>query len=430
TLVGNAISRNVISMNIDEDIYYILNDFVDGSNVEDFTKTTFILNGNGNADDDTYSKTGNLHIWNYPCSHSGNWFLTTHHGSLKGGLSSSGYEEKTLTKNQWNFSGSAASDIAGGYLTRLKINQTNDKTIYQSFIYPQKCGDSLPTVIFNDTSFNYVSTEIDFITTKDTSFEARLGKNNTGNIVNDTACHLHLTRWEGNIPDSASNPFNLPNQANNKLYFDAQKLFVNYHTLAYMGKGYKYCPPSYSNFRNATNGSYLIYRDTLVYSDVPLNFDYSIAGRQTYSCSITPLEAVTSGDSIKLKLPDVARGIDMIALVNANDTLKSRYDSLTNYIYIAITSVTKQFTIQEKDLCNDCYFPPLGTHIDTLFVADDGNSHRIPRPLKINYPHGQMQITNSTKIAMCEGVYLLNKDSLLSKDLRKAKVFKLLLVQV
>jgi predicted outer membrane repeat protein len=48
-----------------------------------------------------------------------------------------------------------------------------------------------------------------------------------------------------------------------------------------------------------------------------------------------------------------------------------------------------------------------------LFIADDKNTHSIPRPLKINYPHGQMQITNSTKISMCEGVYLLNKDSLI-----------------
>jgi hypothetical protein len=368
TLVGNAISRNVISLNLEGNIYYILNDFIDATNVEDFTKTTFILNGNGNEDNSSYRKTGNIHIWDYPCNLPGNWSLTTHHCSLKGGLSASGFEEKTLTKNEWNFTGSAALGISGGYLTRLKINQTNEKTIYQSFIYPQVCGSILPT-IFKRDSGDFVSTTIHFVTGKDTSFEARLGKNNTGNLVNDTSCHLHLARLEGNIADSASNPFNLPNQSNKKLYFNGQKLFVNYHTLSYMGKGYKYCPPSYANFRTVKvdNGSYLIFNDTLFLSTILLDFQSTIIGRQTYSCLINPLTTATASDTIIIKLPDVGRGVEMIAIASGNDTIPSRFDSLSNYFYMSIPQGKKEFTIQEKQACQDCYFPPVGTHIRHYF---------------------------------------------------------------
>jgi hypothetical protein len=425
TLVGNAISRNVISLNLEGNIYYILNDFIDATNVEDFTKTTFILNGNGNEDNSSYRKTGNIHIWDYPCNLPGNWSLTTHHCSLKGGLSASGFEEKTLTKNEWNFTGSAALGISGGYLTRLKINQTNEKTIYQSFIYPQVCGSILPT-IFKRDSGDFVSTTIHFVTGKDTSFEARLGKNNTGNLVNDTSCHLHLARLEGNIADSASNPFNLPNQSNKKLYFNGQKLFVNYHTLSYMGKGYKYCPPSYANFRTVKvdNGSYLIFNDTLFLSTILLDFQSTIIGRQTYSCLINPLTTATASDTIIIKLPDVGRGVEMIAIASGNDTIPSRYDSLSNYFYMSIPQGKKEFTIQEKQACQDCYFPPVGTHIDTLFEADDGNRHTLGNKKRINYPDGNMVISNATRINMCPGVYLQNKDSLIIYGQPQSKGFE------
>jgi hypothetical protein len=423
TLYGNAIRRNVLSLNNDEVIYYIINDFVDATNIPEFESIKVNINGNGNEElfynngaNCTFYKSDLLYTWSFPCStNTDGWKLSSSIGAFKGGITSNLATDSIYTKNWENGMGTKGSGISGNYHTRLTKEQTVRKSIFQSFIYPSKCGETLPIVTINDTSYNYVSTDIDFIVGKDTSFEARLGKNHMETLVNDTSCHLHLTRWLGSIPDSASNPFNLPNQANYKLYFDAQKIFMNYHTLSYMGEGYKFCPPSYSNYRTAiiSNGSYVIYLDTLIFSDVPLNFDFSIAGRQTYTCSISPLAEVSSGDSIKLKLPDVARGIDMIALVSENDTLKSRYDSLTNYIYIALPNVSKQFTIQERNLCNDCYFPPLGTHIDTLFAADDGNIHRIPRPLNINYPLGQMQINNATRITMCEGVYLLNQDSLI-----------------
>ncbi|MCG9879318.1 MAG: hypothetical protein MH472_01840, partial [Bacteroidia bacterium] len=78
-----------------------------------------------------------------------------------------------------------------------------------------------------------------------------------------------------------------------------------------------------------------------------------------------------------------------------------------------IPAEEKSFTIQTKQTCSDCYFPPVGTHIDTTFMADDGLTHTLGLPKKINYPYGNLEISNSTKINMCEGVYLLNKDSLI-----------------
>jgi hypothetical protein len=199
------------------------------------------------------------------------------------------------------------------------------------------------------------------------------------------------------------------------LYFDAGKIFLSHHTLAYMGQGYKYCPPSYSHFRNAdiTNGSYLIFKDTLFLSDIPVDFSWTISTRQTYACSIKPLTTPSSTDSICIKLPDVARGIDMMAIASTEDTLAGRYDSLSNYFYMPIPAEAKSFTIQTKQTCSDCYFPPVGTHIDTTFLADDGLTHTLGIPKNINFPHGNLVISNGTKINMCEGAYLLNRDSLI-----------------
>ncbi|MDP3927736.1 MAG: PKD domain-containing protein [Bacteroidota bacterium] len=55
----------------------------------------------------------------------------------------------------------------------------------------------------------------------------------------------------------------------------------------------------------------------------------------------------------------------------------------------------------------------MGTHIDTTFLADDGLTHTLGIPKNINFPHGNLVISNGTKINMCEGAYLLNRDSLI-----------------
>jgi hypothetical protein len=118
-----------------------------------------------------------------------------------------------------------------------------------------------------------------------------------------------------------------------------------------MGLGYHYCPPSYSKFRriNFNSGSYMIYEDTLVFSDKLVTFDLWLNGRQNYACQIKPEETISSSDTIIIKLPDVARGIDMLAIATTNDTIPSRYDSLTNYFYMAIPVINKEFTIKEKE---------------------------------------------------------------------------------
>ncbi|MDZ4668778.1 MAG: hypothetical protein SGJ00_12985, partial [bacterium] len=415
----STLRRNVLTVNEEGNIYYFINDYIDATLVPgDFQELKINVVGNGRHDHfDTYRKFGNLHIWDNSCKYdlTNIGKLTVHVGAFKSRISGNGAWESTVTSNNNVYGSRAAYVIDGNFVTRLSLHQPVRKTIFQSFYYPQLCNAQLPTVTINDSSTSHVSTRIDFIIGKDTSLEGRMGKNSIGSLVYDTISHFHLSKWEGNMADTALNPFNKTYQNGLNLIFNAQQFFLTYHTLNYMGQGYKYCPPSYAHFRTVKvdNGSYLIFKDTLFASTILLDFQSTILGKQTYSCTINPRQAVTSSDTIIIKLPDVARGVEMIAIASANDTIPSRYDSLSNYFYMAIPSIKKEFTIQEKQACQDCYFPPFGTNIDTLFEADDGNKHTLGNKKAINYPNGNMIISNATRIAMCPGVYIQNKDSLI-----------------
>jgi hypothetical protein len=110
----------------------------------------------------------------------------------------------------------------------------------------------------------------------------------------------------------------------------------------------------------------------------------------------------------------VARGTDMVAIIDITaDTLKGRYDSLSNFMYLVLPQQATGFSIIQKDLCSDCYCPPLGTNFDTLFVANDGLKHTLGNSKKITSNYGQVKITNSTQIEMCPGVILHNQDSII-----------------
>lgn len=186
--------------------------------------------------------------------------------------------ESTVTSNNIVYGSRAAYVIDGNFVTRLSLHQPVRKTIFQSFYYPQLCNAQLPTVTINDSSTSHVSTRIDFIIGKDTSLEGRLGKNNIGSLVYDTISHFHLSKWEGNMADIALNPFNKTYQNGLNLIFNAQQIFLTYHTLYYMGQGYKYCPPSYAHFRTVKvdNGSYLIFKDTLFVSTISFKLSYNL----------------------------------------------------------------------------------------------------------------------------------------------------------
>jgi PKD repeat protein len=427
SMFSSAIKRNVIANNSTQNFYYFMSDYVDvdGIGEEDgvFQYIKLNLNGNGNkfineagghTDSMTYRKVNGIHRWTYPCSTIyNNWSLSAHISVLGNAVSGTSYWEDYYTNDSYEADGTKANGIANGTTTRLRIHQPNTyKTIFQSFLYPQKCNEQLPIVTKTEEE-HLVSTTIIFVNPVDTiSYESKFGKMGN-NTVPDSSSNFHFSKFSGNSDDSLLNPFNIGNK-NLKIYFNSKEGYVNYHSIAYMGQGVKYCPPTYSNFRNISfnEGRYLIFKDTLVYSDKLISFNYWLNGRHNYTCTILPLEMPSSSDSIKIKLPDVSPGVEMVAIASSDDTIPGRYDSLTNYFYMLIPTGKKEFIIQEKQACKDCYFPPLGTDFDTIFLADDGKRHTIGNKKAINYPDGNMIISNSTRISMCEGVYLQNKDSL------------------
>jgi hypothetical protein len=200
-LVGHAITRNVKSINNAENFYYIINDFVNVESLENsnFNEVKYNLHGNGNIevnDNSTspvlksYRKVGNIHRWTHPCSSDINsWGLTAHISILNNNTSGKQSWENTII--------SSANGIVNGSISRLEIHQPTKKTIFQSFLYPQKCNWPLPTVTKEETA-DHVLTKIYFINAIDTSNKAKFGKVNLPNpstSINDTASHLHFARW-------------------------------------------------------------------------------------------------------------------------------------------------------------------------------------------------------------------------------------------
>jgi hypothetical protein len=426
------LSRNVKAINNSENFYYIINDFINVEFLENnnFSEVKYNLNGNGNKDVDdnytspilkSYRKEGNIHRWTYPCFNN-NWSLTAHISILN---------NNTAGKQSWESNeNNDASNLVNEHITRLQIHQPTKKTIFQSFLYPQKCNWPLPTVTKEETA-DHVLTKIEFINGIDTSIEAKfVGKNmppNPNKTINDTVSHIHFTRWDGNIADSVTNPFNLPSQTTYKLKLDAQKAFIINHTYGESSYGYKYCPVSSTNIKHASfsNGTYLKFKDSIIISSTKaIDASISFSGRQMYLCSIKPLVTPNSADTVKFHLADVGRGVEMLALrTGSQDTIPSRYDSLTNTINIALPTEETTFYVQEKFNCINCYFPPNWKGIDTTFEIEDGVKHTLGHKLAIKQPAGLLKLTNSSKLDFCSGVYVNSLDSIIIEGPCQTKAF-------
>lgn len=443
SLFGSAISREIMAVNNGDNFYYILNDKVDVDGIEDedgdFQYIKLNLNGNGNKDTTTAFSSlktfhkalsgDSLYRWTYPCSLS-NWSLTAHVSALNNNVSGKNYWEDHYTSNTGDNSSSNAEGIANGTLTRLRIHQPVTKTIFQSFLYPQKCDVALPNVTKEETA-DHVVTKIYFVNSIDTAkYRASFKRNtppNPATSINDTASHFHFTRWDGNVADSVSNPFNLPSHSTYKIKLDAQQAFVKRNTLAFNANGYKYCEPTYANIRyvSINNGTYIRYRDSnLIASTIPVDASIGFTKRYTYTAHIKALSTPASTDSITLFLPDVGRGVDMVALKPNMDTIPGRYDSLTKVLHLLIPATATTFFVTEKQNCANCYFPPTWMKIDSTFDMDEGHKETLGNKLTVQSPKGLLRIGNSSKMDMCEGVYLQNKDSIIIEGPCQTKAYE------
>ncbi|MES2653951.1 MAG: T9SS type A sorting domain-containing protein [Bacteroidota bacterium] len=443
-LFSGIINRNVNAINVDENFYYFINDFVDATDVHLSENSSLLyiklnLNGNGNKDVldvnslPTFRKVtsgSDLYRWTYRCGINNlGWGLTAHVAAYRNSYTGWTFWEDPYTKDSYYHDGTKGAGIANETHTRIEIHQPVVKTIFQSFLYPQKCDWSLPIVTKKDSA-NYLATTIVFINAKDTSISVKFGKNlppNPSKSINDTASHFHYTRWDGNVADSVSNPFNLPSHSTYKIKLDAQKAFVKRNTLAFNANGYKYCEPTYANIRyiSINNGTYISYRDSdLIASTIPVDASIGFSKRYTYIGRIKALSTPSGTDSITLFLPDVGRGVDMVALQPNMDTIPSRYDSLTKVLHMQIPATATTFFVTEKQNCLNCYFPPTWMKIDSTFDMDEGHKETLGNKLTVQYPKGLLRISNSSKIDMCEGVYLQNKDSIIIEGPCQTKAYE------
>ncbi|NDC31067.1 MAG: hypothetical protein EBZ58_09075, partial [Bacteroidetes bacterium] len=449
-----AIKRNVNAIKSDDNLYYFINDFVDVSNIA-LTVNHIQLNLNGNGNIEINDKKGLptffidangdvLYRWTYPCDKN-KWSLTAHISALNNTTAGKGYWDENYTNYAPPFliwdnadNSTRGNGVSDDYHTRLRIHQPVKKTIFQSFLYPQKCNWELPHVTKEETA-NHVTTTIKFVNSKDTSITRSLHKNlslNHATTAKDTVSHFHFAQWDGMVDDSIINPFALPQHSSVVLKTNAQKAFVKHNTIGISVEGYKYCPPSYANIRHSsiTNGSKLTIINgsdslKLIEATKAVTTSLSFSARYFYVGHVKSFGSISSSDSVSFYLPDVGRGVDMCAL-HLSDTIPSRYDSLTNTFHMQLPSSPDydlSFEIREKNKCADCYFPPAWMNIDTTFDADDGHNHTLGHKLKVKQNRGLLRVSNGTKIHMCEGVYLCNRDSIIIEGAcqTKAKDYQL-----
>jgi hypothetical protein len=416
-LDGNAIRRNVIEQKNGNYIYYFIRDYAEADVEEwpDFQGMKLNFNGYGKQGvNASFSSTGNLHSWTGACNTSG-FKISSNHCALAGGRI--GTVSWELPQEIDAEDGTRANMVEfGNKVTRLQVFQPNKRsTIFHSAYFPQRCQDSLPKVTEIDTFENKLATIIEMVSQVDT-FPNPFGGKKQNPLVNDSITHLHIGKLTGQAADSLQNPLARHNTINKTLYFNGSTIFLESHTLEKVNKDFRFCPSANIRIRNyfSREGSYLILDDTLYHSSIPLNFEYDFLGKDKFQCRLTNLATPSSTDTLKIKLTGVTRGLDFIALIdNTRDTLHGRFDSIAGYIYLAIKPNNYSFTIQRKDPCSDCYFPPYGTDFDTLFVADDGLEHTLGQSKKINQGHGNLSILNATRISLCPGVILHNKDSII-----------------
>jgi hypothetical protein len=299
--------------------------------------------------------------------------------------------------------------------TQLELISNSTKIDFISIYVPIKCNEELPLLKRNQRQ-GIAYLLLAFKEHLDTSISLRKNLPGTPQMVWDTSCHFHLIK-ETNAIDTIINPFKFVNDSLKVLTTDGKRLFVNYRSVPYLGKGIGYCEPVYTNFRSvaAWDTKLLCYQnDTLFKSSIPLDIFYGISTKNKYDLSFTTKSSVSSSDSIHVKLFGVERGKEMIALLPSNDTFPTRYDSISKMLaFKPKEGGPFKLVIEPKNICQDCYFPPLGTNFDTLFLAIDGQTHSLGNSKKINYNHGNLSILNSTKINMCPGVILHNKDSII-----------------
>jgi hypothetical protein len=432
--------RTILSWHTEDKFYYTVRDETNASTLATQFKINITGNGSAyiketsdNSSPATFRKENGYHIYSYPCKRypsdpKNQWRVLHTYLALNNNGNLIEEEPHTYTPAigaedtreilvcpPYLTNNSIVPEYYAEAHTQLELISNSTRLDLTSIYIPIKCTDELP-FHFRSQRAGIAYLTLGFKEQIDTSISARRGISGAAQLVLDTSAHFHLIK-ETNSLDTIINPFKLNSELGKVLTTNAKSLFINQRSIPYLGKNFGYCLPTYSKIRSiaASNTSLINYQnDTIINSTILVDLSYGISTKNHFGLSYKPLETVDPEDSITILLFGMDRGVDVMGFFNENDTLKGRYDSLAfKYIFHPNEGGPFKINIKPSNPCLDCYFPPIGTNFDTLFLADDGNPHTLGNSKKINANHGNLSIVNSTKVNMCAGVILHNKDSLI-----------------
>lgn len=367
------------------------------------------LNGGGNNSDGDVSfnldslSEGKVKYYN-PCNKGRKWGLLVATSGNTGSLSynasthykhGNGDKEASFITNSISPSSSYGPWGFHNNFTSIKSNISDSQCVFQTILIPYQCNDTLTGELNN----------IDVQNLSNTGYAASLVRN----LPPDNHWNLHITSVDTSTIQIVD-PFGI---APGITYESSgENSMFTYSPSAEIQSGYN-CV-THTNFRKAriVKGRFLKYNDTVyIQSDKPVTAEYKINSKFNYSAYIQ----ADSACIVKFFLPDLEPGAIMTAYVEYGVGFDSiGYDTTT---FIVTLKCLPGLTMFRMDLTNPCflacYFPSAIQTIDSLFQFRDGTYQYLGNKLDIIQPNGKLEISNGSKMSICSGLYLRNRDTLL-----------------
>ncbi|MES2725479.1 MAG: T9SS type A sorting domain-containing protein [Bacteroidota bacterium] len=375
--------------------HYIVTDEVKPST---YMKFSFNYNGNGEQTTHNIPSDSNYIDWTYPCV-----VDTASHWGIRAHFSTSMPSVKSVAAINDAKHGSVNANICYQLLksdhihpeafrhhTRYTVNITTGSPFsLQTVLQPRKCANfnSLGKTFTRNTN-NYGLSLIYL----DDSSKARMA---------------YVSKHDNDL-DTIINPLQI--DSNSVLRTNANITYFYYGLDSVQQFGW--CT-SYSRFRTASlhNGDTLIYNDTnYIIATKPSDIYYKLIGKYRYEGYVNS----DSGTSVKFYLPDLERGIAM-KITSTNGKLVSNvvYNDSTYVINGLFDAGYTSFVIELADPClYSCFFPPTQTNIVDTFDFTSGGIERLGHDLDIVPDSGWLNMTNGSKISICSGTVLTNRDSI------------------
>ena len=405
------------TLRVHDDGGYYYYEIVDRVNSTDTSTHDFKLNinGNGNNSEGTFnsdSLSSGIGRFFHPCHEGRKW-------GLKVVVSGTNPQQSTYplifdtTANHYHGNVLNGQITAGNYLTkidtiaftkgypdgkhsRLEASQTGQSALFQTILIPYQCQNS-------NTGY-FVKPEI----SNDHSSTVVYG------LPPNNMMNLHVSKLTISDTITISNPYHYPSPSPVPYFYT-----TGYNSMLSISDSLEIHTGScisYTHFRMASidSGNYMKYNDTVyIKSNHAISCRYKFIGKYKYKGFVT---APSTGTTVTFCISDLDAGIPMSAIKESGGNLTVTYNDSTNckYITVAFPVGTTNFYIQPTNPCSyDCYFPSIAQNInDTTFNANDKDLHTLGHNLTV-LNHGLLHVTGGTRIDMCSGVFLRNRDSII-----------------